>query len=76
MMTTAGLVIVCIAIIVYGVVLLCYPELMEKLYKRLSPESLYQEGSAFRWSKRLLGLVFIVAGLAPILWVLRMILRR
>ena len=74
-MLIAGAFLFSVVIIGFGVVKLCYPVLMERFDRRFTPEALRDKGKQHRWGNRILGLVFIVFGLAFILGALVMILR-
>jgi threonine/homoserine/homoserine lactone efflux protein len=74
-MLIAGAFLFCIVMIGFGVIKLCYPVLMERFDRRFTPEALRDEGMQYRWGNRILGLIFIIFGLAFILGTLVMMLR-
>ena len=74
-MLIAGSFLFCVVMVGFGVIKLCYPALMERFDRRFTPGSLRDEGMQYRWSNRILGLIFIIFGLAFILGTLVMRLR-
>lgn len=62
--------IFCFAGIVFGVIKLCNPALLERFHARFGPESLRGNRSEYRWSSRIVGLLLIVFCCVAIMWML------